>query len=124
MAIRFEKWPILEALGITEEDYKIYSEINKLLYTYAVRLDFWPTRKEVLSNFSEEEREHAGFVLDAFSDVRLIDRRYMEMRDKYGEYNRNTPCYSLYTAAELEEIHGWCDSHSKEAAPKELLTCN
>lgn len=122
MAIRFQKWPILEFLGVTKEDYEIYQELNGLLYTYAVQKKFWPTKKEVLSNFSEEERERVGFVLDAFSDVQLIDRAYREMRDKDGDYNRNTPCYSLYSAAELEEIHGWCEANSEEAAPKELLT--
>lgn len=122
MALRFQKWPILEFLGVTKEDYEIYRELNSLLYTYAVRKKFYPTKKEVLSNFSEAERERAGFVLDAFADVQLIERRYLEMRDNDGEYNRNTPCYSLYTAAELEEIHGWCDANSEETAPKELLT--
>ena len=122
MAIRFEKWSILEFLGVTKEDHEIYGELNSLLYTYAVQKKFWPTKKEILSNFSEEDRERAGFVLDAFSDVQMIYRVYREMRDKDGEYNRNTPCYSLYTAAELEEIHGWCEAGSDESAPKELLT--
>lgn len=122
MAIRFERWSILEFLGVTKEDHEIYGELNSLLYTYAVQKKFWPTKKEILSNFSEAERERAGFVLDAFADVQLIDRRYLEMRDKDGEYNRNTPCYSLYSADELEEIHGWCATTSEEAAPKELLT--
>lgn len=122
MAIRFQRWNILEALGIVENDSEIWEELNKLLFTYACQHKWNPTRKEILSNFSEEERERAGIVLDAFADVQLIDRKYIEMRDKDGEYNRNTPCYNLYSMAELEEIHGWCKSDDEEAAPKELMT--
>lgn len=118
MAIRFRKWSILEFLGVTKEDYEIYRELNSLLYTYTVQQKFWPTKKEILSNFSEAERERAEFVLDAFADVQLIYRIYPKIRDMDGEY----PVYSLYTAAELEEIHGRCEAGSDESVPKELLT--
>lgn len=123
MAIRFQKWPILEFLGITEKDYDIYAKINKLLFVEGVKFRFWMTKEQVLSFFPEEERERAEIILDAFSDVQLIQRRYDVLNDKdIRGLKPNTPCYSLYTAAELEAIHGHCDDSDLEIAPKELLT--
>ena len=122
MAIRFQRWYILEALGLTEKDHEIWEELNQLLFSYACQRKFYPTRKEILSNISVEKRKRAGIVLDAFADVQLVERVYREMRDKDGEYNRNTPCYNLYTAAELEEIHGWCSNEEADEISKELKT--
>ena len=123
MAIRIQKWPILEFLGITEKDYDIYAKINKLLAVEGAKFRFWMTKTQVLSYFTDDERERAEIVLDAFSDVQLIHRRYDVFRDRNNAGIKiNTPCYSLYSAAELEGIHGWCDSDSNETAPKELLT--
>ena len=70
MAIRFEKWSILEFLGVTKEDHEIYGELNSLLYNYAVQKKFWPTKKEILATSQKRKENVPDLYLTHFQTFR------------------------------------------------------